>query len=680
MADAPLQAQSADGVIHQFPAGTDMSVVDRVMKSYAADGPQPAAPDPSEHWAAPAGGEFGNLAAQSRETAGQSQIGADVNAAIQGAVSGTGSVIAGIGRQPVEAAAQGTQRQLAVMDAIDQGKDVPQDQDAIGYQFFSREQKAQARADFTSADVETSKREPNAFVRAGTAMEAGARTMFPVSPENEGYVTGTARMVGGMGPALLATAGGTAVGGPVGGVLAGAAMIGSQAYDGAYQEAIGKGATPKEAEDAAGNSALGQIVAMSLPIGKVIPLIPVPLREGFVKTLVRLGQDGVEFGGGNVIGTLAQNYVAQQSYDPSRSLSEGLTTGGLEGTAAGLVIRGGGTAIRAAARPATVGDIAAAPDLDSAIAAAGKVAEGPPAADTTPLNEQSGQTPPVARDEGAVADPQATSAIPKTSADAKAIASAYYAKADAAGGTLLPDFTNRFIDKAESIAPQTTEGRAIAGDTAITGLVDRIQALRDQPISLAGAQEIDESLGDMIDKEYGLKGMSKEGRNLLDLQTTFRNMILDAGPADTANGTEGFDAIKQGRAAWAQAMKMGDLERILNRAEQTDNPVTSIRAGVRALTSNPARMRGYSPEEVEALKDAASRGVLGGALHVFGSRLTPLAVGAAGLSTGFVPALIGAGVAHGVTTGLRNWATSIQTGRANNAMSVLGAGVPPPPQ
>lgn len=61
MADAPLQAQSADGVIHQFPAGTDMSVVDRVMKSYAADGPQPAAPDPSEHWAAPAGGEFGNL-------------------------------------------------------------------------------------------------------------------------------------------------------------------------------------------------------------------------------------------------------------------------------------------------------------------------------------------------------------------------------------------------------------------------------------------------------------------------------------------------------------------------------------------------------------------------------------------------------------------------------------------
>lgn len=56
-----MQALSADGVIHEFPDGTDMSVVDRVMKSYVADGPQPAAPDPSQHWAAPAGGEFGDL-------------------------------------------------------------------------------------------------------------------------------------------------------------------------------------------------------------------------------------------------------------------------------------------------------------------------------------------------------------------------------------------------------------------------------------------------------------------------------------------------------------------------------------------------------------------------------------------------------------------------------------------
>ena len=86
-----MQAQSADGVIHDFPDGTDISVVDRVMKSYAADMPQkteaaPTATDvppgpvnldqlrrdasvvngtvPAKSFAAPVGGEFGEISAQ----------------------------------------------------------------------------------------------------------------------------------------------------------------------------------------------------------------------------------------------------------------------------------------------------------------------------------------------------------------------------------------------------------------------------------------------------------------------------------------------------------------------------------------------------------------------------------------------------------------------------------------
>lgn len=319
----------------------------------------------------------------------------------------------------------------------------------------------------------------------------------------------------------------------------------------------------------------------------------------------------------------------------------------------------------------------AAPDLLGGTVSALEAAQAPTASDLlapTPVDGATSATGGTAVD----ATGAALSLIPKTSAEAKAVASAYYQRADQVGGTLLPEFTNKFIDKAESIAPQTPEGRAIAGDTAITGLVERIQALRDEPISLQGAQEIDERLGDLIDKEFGLKGLSKEGHELLDLQTTFRNMILDAGPADAANGIEGFEAIKQGRLAWAQAMKMMDFERILNRAELTDNPVTSIRTGIRTLLSNPARVRGYSPEEIAALKDAANRGVIGSVLHVFGSRLTPIAVGAAGLSTGVIPGLIGAGVTHGLTSMMRSGATSLQMGRANRAMSVLGGGVPPP--
>jgi hypothetical protein len=733
----------------------------------------------------PAASSGGDHPAQAAAPSQQSQIGADVNAAGQGLVSGTGAVIAGIGRQPMKAAAEGTSNQLSVMDAIDQGKDVPQDQDTIGYQFLSADQRAQARADFTAAGAEASKREPNAFVRGGTAMQQAAPSMFPVDPANEGRQTDIARMVGGVVPAVVAGAAGTAVGGPVGGVLASAAVVGSQTYNDTYNAAIDKGMNPDQADDAASKSAATQMVAMSLPISKVIPLIPVPLREGFLKTIANVGanftQRGGEMAAGNTLSTIASNYVASQTYDPGRPVFNG-TTGdaGIDGFLTGLVVHAGGAAVGAARagisdamKPpaATIADIGAAPDIDSAIAAAGKVAQGdtgsapflppdqvvpapsfvppgsqvpadmrqaavdaatqktmgtrpaeiPPTSDVDPLTGNAApiEAPPVdptaggpstvpswgdlfaarpapttrpdpaepvltdgaGRDAAVTPASQSTalSLIPKTSAEAKAVASAYYQKADQVGGTLLPEFTNKFIDAAESIAPQTPEGRAIAGDTAITGLVDRIQALRDEPITLQGAQEIDERLGDLIDKEFGLKGLSKEGHNLLDLQTTFRNMILDAGPADTANGTEGFEAIKQGRAAWSQAMKMMDFERILNRANQTDNPVTSIRSGIRTLLTNPARPRGYSPEEIEALKEAANRGALGSVLHVFGSRLAPLAVGAAGLSTGVVPGLIGAGVAHGITSVMRSSATALQMSRANRAMSVLGAGVPPSP-
>lgn len=297
-----------------------------------------------------------------------------------------------------------------------------------------------------------------------------------------------------------------------------------------------------------------------------------------------------------------------------------------------------------------------------------------PANGAAPGNALSVATPPM---------PPATAAAvvaPRTSAAAKQIASAYYKQAEEAGGNLTPEFTNRFVDKVRSIAPQTAEGQAIAGDTEITRLADRIQSLRDQPISLKGAQEIDEGIGGLIDKEFGPKGLTKEGKHLLDLQANFRDMIQSAGPQDIAGGSVGFDALQPARKAWAQAMKMSDLERIQARAELTDNPATGVKSGIRVLLSNPTRVRGYTPEEITALKQAADRGALGGALHVFGSRLVPLAAGTAALgASGFIPAMAVAGATHLGSSVLRNAASSLQTKRMNNALSVLGSSVPPAP-
>jgi hypothetical protein len=334
----------------------------------------------AEHWAAPEGGEFGDLAAQSTAPAApQGQIAADLNSVGQGLVSGAGSAIAGAGRIAQAGSGPSAARVLAALNLVDEGKnrdayqklsDVERQQ--VGAYRGSRPEDKQAQRDAlqqTIADYD----KPNAVTRAGMAVEDAAPKMFPVEPQNEGIQTGVGRLIGGAAPALAAGA----VGGPVG-VLASLATIGSQAFDGAYQDAVSKGATHDDADDAAGKSALAQAALMVAPVGRLLQRVPMPMRDGLTATLVNLGQHGVEFGSANALGTFANNYVAQQSYDPSRSLTQGTGHAALEGAIAGLVIPVAASAVRGTRQPAaTIGDIAKAPDIDGAIAAAGEAARAP---------------------------------------------------------------------------------------------------------------------------------------------------------------------------------------------------------------------------------------------------------------------------------------------------------------
>lgn len=307
----------------------------------------------------------------------------------------------------------------------------------------------------------------------------------------------------------------------------------------------------------------------------------------------------------------------------------------------------------------------------------------PPAPDRGTPNQGSSLQPTEPASAPTVATPAMSGAagVPPagTAAYAKNVASAYYDIADKSGGTLTPQFTNKFIDSVSSAGKQTEAGQAAAGQNAVSGLAERLQTLKDKPMTLAAAQEVDEALGDLIDKEYSVKGLSKDGRKIAQIQGDFRDMIQNANEGDITGGTAGFDALGPARKAWSQAMKMDDLERIQQRAEMTDNPATSVRTQIRTLVNNPTKSRGYSPEEIDALKAAADRGVVGSALHVFGSRLVPLAAGAGFLHGGPVAGAASAGVAHGVSSALRAGATGIARRRLNRAMKTLGSGVPPNP-
>lgn len=274
--------------------------------------------------------------------------------------------------------------------------------------------------------------------------------------------------------------------------------------------------------------------------------------------------------------------------------------------------------------------------------------------------------------------PQVT--IPSTSAEAKQVASAFYDQAAQSGGVLTPKFTNNFIDSVTKQLPQTEAGKVVAGESPVSALVDRLGQLRDKPLSLPEAQEIDEALGNLVTKEYSVKGLTADGKKIQDIQSALRDQIANAGEGDVEGGSTGFGDLSNARKAWSQAMKMRDLERVQERANMTDNPQTSVKTQLRMILTNPAKIRGYSPEEVDALRAATDRGAMGNLLHVFGSRLIPIAAGAAEAGTGgLTSGLAAAGAAHVATSLMRNAASKMAANRLATAMQILGRNVPQNP-
>lgn len=250
----------------------------------------------------------------------------------------------------------------------------------------------------------------------------------------------------------------------------------------------------------------------------------------------------------------------------------------------------------------------------------------------------------------------------------KDISRTSFKEADEIGGKLKPENSIKFVDSLESLKKQTKWGEATTGEDAITKLVERYKPLKDEPITLAAAQEIDEGLGQLIDGFYDAKGkISKEGLKVQKAQHAFRDMIENIPESEIEGGKAGFDAWKRGQKEWSTAVRLAEMERIIARAETMDNPATSLKAGFRMLERTG--MRGYSDAEKKAIREAARSGVIGSTLRtVLGSRLIGTGIGTiVGATGGPVSAALG-GTIGAAQSGLsRKAAESIAMKRVNKA-------------
>lgn len=246
----------------------------------------------------------------------------------------------------------------------------------------------------------------------------------------------------------------------------------------------------------------------------------------------------------------------------------------------------------------------------------------------------------------------------RTSDDIAKMAGDAYKKAEQKGGILTEKFTEKFLDEANSALPQTEAGRILAGDSPVTKIYQRLGNLRGRRLSLSEAQEIDEFLGDAIDGMTEVGKVNKQGKKLLDIQNSLRNLIDNANEGEIVGGKEGFQALKEGRKLWSRSSKLRDIEKIIERAEMTDNPATSIKTGFRNLSLNAKRLRGYTAEEKKLIKEAAESGIVSDTLRTLGSRLMPIVTAGAGGGVGSTLAAQAGSMAS------RNAATKIQFSKA----------------
>ena len=270
---------------------------------------------------------------------------------------------------------------------------------------------------------------------------------------------------------------------------------------------------------------------------------------------------------------------------------------------------------------------------------------------------------------------------PATSAAAKGVASQYYAIADKNGGVLTPKFTRNWLDTLANSAEQSDWGKAAAGTNPVVDLIARLEGQRGKPMTLAAMQEVDQAIGKQITQQYKPGGSMQDAADLLDVQHKLRDQIAAAGDGDVVGGKAGFDALQPARKAWSQSIKMDDLERMKERADMTSNPTTSFKTQAANYSLNRTKSRGWTDDEIDALKDSADRGMIGGGLHLLGSRLLPLVTAGAASGGGLgLGTAIGWGAGQVAGAGIRAAGNALAARRVANALEVLNRGVPPPPQ
>lgn len=396
MADAPsIVARSADGMLHEFPAGTDASVIDGAMRQYAEQN----APAPPQE--APSGTLKGMGKAAAQTIA---EIPAGLTKGFGASTIGAGVAVGALDERNKDMLRQ----RVDVMDKIDNGETVkpakveglgvrpdPQFEFAMKYLAADPKERGDLRQrainDIAESQIDatpeqrigqSAKKVGGEIFGAGKRMEDMAREAIPLTPEEENrFSVKATRMVAGLAPYVAA--------GIAGGLPALVGYGGVEAFGSTYDEAKKAGVSDEDAAAAGLFSGMVQGGMMALPVGHAIQVmerIPQAFKGEFIKTVVEMAKSGATLTAFSQLSTLADNVVAKNTYDPTRKPLQGVGENIPEQMVAGAVLPVAAVGVAAAARrvqrmaapKAAADQVMAAPTVDAAIDAANQVVDGTP--------------------------------------------------------------------------------------------------------------------------------------------------------------------------------------------------------------------------------------------------------------------------------------------------------------
>lgn len=222
---------------------------------------------------------------------------------------------------------------------------------------------------------------------------------------------------------------------------------------------------------------------------------------------------------------------------------------------------------------------------------------------------------------------------PLTSAMLKSRSSKLFKEAEEKGGVFNKSVNESFLKNArKELIEESDIGKGLFEDSTTAKVLAKLEThVKGGKLDLPGIQSIDRFLASKILNETTIRGtVTDEGLKLLKVQNNLRNLVDKANPENVIGGKAGLEALKKAKKLWSKSLKLNEIEAIIEKAKFVDNPSQSIRAGFRALATNPKRLKGFSKEEVKLIKQAAKSGIVTDALKTIGGRLIPIGAVVAG--------------------------------------------------